>query len=66
MCDRKIEERWQEYSKLAQFDWNEPPYPFENPFKVHSDEVFPRNRMPIVRVNDDAKLIAELPVEVVV
>ena len=61
MCGRyKIEERWQEYSKLAQFDWNDPPYPSENPFKVHSDEVFPRNRMPIVRLNDDGKMLAEL------
>ena len=61
MCGRdKIEERWLEYSKVAQFDWNDPPYPPENPFKAHSDEIFPRNRMPIVRFDNDGKLVAEL------
>ena len=61
MCGRsKIEERWLEYSKLAQFDWNDPSYPTENPFKVHSGEIFPKNRMPIVRFNGEGKLIAEL------
>lgn len=61
MCGRyKIEERWLEYSKLAQFDWNDPPYPLNNPCKVSSDEIFPRNRMPIVRFNEAGKLIAEL------
>ena len=48
------------YSRRTRFNWNDPPYPTENPFKVHSDETFPRNRMPTVRFNDEGKLIAEL------
>ncbi|MGI9024588.1 MAG: SOS response-associated peptidase [Burkholderiaceae bacterium] len=61
MCGRyKVEERWQEYCKLAQFDWNEPPWPTENPFKVSSAEVRPTDRMPIIRFTEHGKLIAEL------
>ena len=61
MCGRyKIEERWLEYSKLAAFDWNDPPYPTENPFKVSSPEIRPTDRMPIVRLNEVGRLIAEL------
>ena len=61
MCGRyKIEERWLEYCKLAQFDWNDPPYPTENPFKVSSQEIRPTDRMPVVRFNETGKLIAEV------
>ena len=61
MCGRyKIEERWQEYCKLAYFDWNDPPFPTDNPFKVSSEEVRPTDRMPIVRFNEQGKLVAEL------
>jgi putative SOS response-associated peptidase YedK len=61
MCGRyKIDEHWQEYCQNPFFDWNDPPFPTENPFRVYSDEVFPRERMPIVRLNESGKMIAEL------
>ena len=60
MCGRyKLEEHWQEYCQNPYFDWNNPPYPFENPFKA-SEEVFPTDSMPIIRRNENGKLIAEL------
>jgi putative SOS response-associated peptidase YedK len=61
MCGRyKIEEHWQEYCQNPFFDWNDPPFPTENPFKVSSEEVRPTDRMPIVRWNEAGKMIAEL------
>lgn len=61
MCGRyKIEERWLDYCNLAQFDWDDPPYPFDNPFKVSTDELRPTDRLPIVRLNERDRLIAEL------
>ncbi len=60
MCGRyKLEEHWQEYCANPHFDWEDPPYPFDNPFRG-SEEVFPRNAMPVIRRNERAKLIAEL------
>ena len=60
MCGRyKLEEHWQEYFANPFFDWDNPPYPFDNPFKG-SDEVFPRERMPIIRRCEDGKLRPEL------
>ncbi|MEO8936133.1 MAG: SOS response-associated peptidase family protein [Burkholderiaceae bacterium] len=61
MCGRyKLEEHWQEYvANPTLFDWNDPPYPFDNPFKG-SEEVFPRNSMPVVRQHTDGLLRAEL------
>lgn len=60
MCGRyKLEEHWQEYCANPFFDWDDPPWPTPNPLKG-SDEVFPRERMPIIRRNENGKLIAEL------
>ena len=60
MCGRyKLEERWQEYCQSPFFDWDNPPYPFENPFKA-SAEVFPTDSMPIIRRNENGKLLPEL------
>ncbi len=58
MCGRyKLEEHWQEYCQAAYFDWQDPPWPTPNPLKG-SEEVFPRNTMPILRRNGEAKLIS--------
>ena len=51
MCGRyKLEMHWQEYCANPFFNWDDPPYPFDNPFKG-SEEVCPRDRMPIIRRN---------------
>jgi len=61
MCGRyKLEEHWQEHSRLTGFDLNDPPWPTENPLKVSSVKIRPTDRMPIVRFNEDGRLIAEL------
>jgi putative SOS response-associated peptidase YedK len=61
MCGRyKLEEHWQEYCDAPDFDWDHPPYPFDNPLKGKADEIRPTDRMPIVRRNERDKLIAEL------
>ena len=60
MCGRyKIEERWQEYCKAAAFNWADPPFPFDNPFKAN-EEVRPTDRMPILRRNEQGQLFGEL------
>ena len=60
MCGRyKLEAYWQEYCQNPYFDWDDPPYPFENPFKA-SEEVFSTDSMPIIRRNETGKLVAEL------
>ena len=60
MCGRyKLEMDWQEYCQNPFFDWDNPPFPTPNPF-AGSDEVFPRNRMPIIRRDDNGKLMPEL------
>lgn len=60
MCGRyKLEEHWQEYCDNPFFNWYDPPWPTPNPFKG-SEEVFPRNSMPIIRRNESGKLIPEL------
>ena len=44
MCGRyKLEQHWQEYCQNPFFDWDNPPYPFENPFKA--SEVDPDARL---------------------
>ena len=62
MCGRyKLEEHWQEYvANPTLFDWNDPPYPFDNPFKGRADEIRPTDRMPVVRLTEGDRLIAEL------
>ena len=55
----KLEMYWQEYCANPFFDWDDPPDPFNNPFKGN-EEVFPRNTMPIIRRNETRKLIPEL------
>ena len=61
MCGRyKLEEHWQEYCDNPFFDWDDPPYPFDNPFKAWSAEVRPTDPMPIVRRNERDKLVADL------
>ncbi len=60
MCGRyKLEDRWQAYCANPSFDWDDPPYPFDNPFRG-SEEAFPRDRMPIVRRDERGRTIAEL------
>jgi|GEM_PF-1714595 len=61
MCGRyKLEEHWLDYCDAPDFDWDDPPYPSDNPFKVTSTEIRPTDRMPIVRLNERDKVIAEL------
>lgn len=60
MCGRyDIERLWQDYCKAAYFNWQDPPLPFENPFRTTS-EVRPTDWMPIVRRNENGKLLPEL------
>lgn len=56
MCGRyKLKADWQEYCENPFFDWDNPPFSTPNPF-AGSEEVFPRNRMPIIRHYEDGKL----------
>jgi putative SOS response-associated peptidase YedK len=63
MCARyKLEDRWLEYCNNPSFDWDNlpyPPYPAID-LSANDGEVFPRTLMPIVRRNQNAKLVVDL------
>ena len=59
MCGRyDLERLWQDYCKASYYDWQDPPFPFENPFRP-AKEVRPTDRMPVVRRNESGKLFPE-------
>ena len=69
MCGRyQLEEHWLDYCDAAVFDWDDPPYPSkfpsndpsDDPFTVARDETRPTDRMPIVRLNERDRVVAEL------